>query len=212
LLVLLDDILEELLDDSLLTVGVITELHHLLLQTVEMESKVINILTWLEGQVLSLLTKFQQHGLASTVTADVCRSVGVPGLIGSPLLEKRELHLRWDCSNEGTQRPSILVVVDVAVPNCFPHVPHLEPYTHHHGPLDVVGLSEGRPPTVGTDVPNNGLDPMVTMVPVRGGRTALPVKAAISVNPAAGTSGPVWAVVAVGDTAAARPRPSGLPP
>jgi hypothetical protein len=35
------------------------------------------------------------------------------------------------------------------------------------GPLDVVGLGEGRPPAAGTDVPDNGLDPIVTMVPVR---------------------------------------------
>jgi hypothetical protein len=79
-------------------------------------------------------------------------------------------------------------------------VPHLKPYPHHRGPLDVVGLGEGRPPTVETDAPDNGLDPMVTMVPVRGGRAAPPVKAAISVNLAAGTSAPVWAAAAVGDT------------
>jgi hypothetical protein len=35
----------------------VAELHHLLQQSVEAESKVINILTWLEGQVLPLLTK-----------------------------------------------------------------------------------------------------------------------------------------------------------
>jgi hypothetical protein len=98
----------------------------------------------------------------------------------------------------------MLVVIDVAVLNCLPHVPHLEPYPHHRGPLDVVGLGEGRPSATGTDVPDNGLDPMVTMVPVRGGRAAPPVKAAISINPAAGTSAPVWAAAAIGDTAAAR--------
>jgi hypothetical protein len=98
-------------------------------------------------------------------------------------------------------------------------VPHLVPYPHHHGPLDVVGLGEGRPPAAGTDIPDNGLDPMVTMVPVRGGRATPPVKAAISVNPAAGASAPVWAVAAVRDTAAARAaarstatRPLGLSP
>jgi hypothetical protein len=85
------------------------------------------------------------------------------------------------------QWPSILVVVDVTVPNCFPHVPHLEPYTHHRDPLDIVGLGEGRPPAAGTDVPNNGLDPVVTMVPVRGGRVAPTVKIMISVNPAIAT-------------------------
>jgi hypothetical protein len=81
---------------------------------------------------------------------------------------------------------------------------HLEPYPHHRDPLDVVGLGGGRPPAAGTDVPDNGLYPMVTMVPVQGGRAAPPVKAAISVNPAAGMSAPVWAVAAIGDTAAAR--------
>jgi hypothetical protein len=45
---------------------------------------------------------------------------------------------------------------------------------------------------------------MVTMVPVRGGRAAPPVKAAISVNPAAGASAPIWATAAVGATAATR--------
>jgi hypothetical protein len=57
LLVLLGDAPEELLDGSLLTVGVIAELHHLLLQSVKTESEVINVLTWLEGQVLPLLAK-----------------------------------------------------------------------------------------------------------------------------------------------------------
>jgi hypothetical protein len=82
----------------------------------------------------------------------------------------------------------------IIVSNCLPHVPHLEPYSHHCGPLDVVGLGEGRSPAVGTDVPDNVLDPMVTMVPVRGGRAAPPVKAAISVNPTASASVPVRAV------------------
>jgi hypothetical protein len=45
LLVLLGDAPEELLDGSLLAVGVIAELHHLLLQSVETKSKVINVLT-----------------------------------------------------------------------------------------------------------------------------------------------------------------------
>jgi hypothetical protein len=43
---------------------------------------------------------------------------------------------------------------------------HLKSYPHHHGPLDVVGLGEGRPPAAETDVPDNGMDPMVTIVPV----------------------------------------------
>jgi hypothetical protein len=191
LLVLLGDAPEELLDGSLLAVGVVVELHHLLLQSVETESKVINILTWLEGQVLPLLVKCLQRGLTGAVASDACRSDGVSGLLGSPLLGKRELHLRQDCSNEGIQRSSILVVVDVVVPNCFPHVPHLELYPHHRGSLDVVGFGESRPPAAGTDVPDNSLDPMVTMVPVRGGRAAPPVKVAISVNPAVGASAPV---------------------
>jgi hypothetical protein len=150
LLVLLGDATEELLDGSLLIVGVVTELHHLLQQSVETESKVINVLTWLEGQVLPLLAKCLQRGLAGAVAADACHSDGVPGLLGSPLLGKRELHLGQDDSNEGIQHPPILVVVDVAIPNCFLHVPHLEPYPHHHDPLDVVGVGEGRPPNVGT--------------------------------------------------------------
>jgi hypothetical protein len=164
LLVLLEDAPEELLDGSLLIVGVITELHHLLLQSVETESKVINVLTCLECQVLPLLTKCLQRCLAGAITIDACRNDGVSGLFGSPLLEKRELHFGRDCSNEGIQRPSILIVVVVVVPNYFPHVPHLEPYPHHRDPLDVVGLGEGRPPTAGTDVPDSGLDPMVTML------------------------------------------------
>jgi hypothetical protein len=93
LLVLLGDAPEELQDGSLLAVGVVAELHHLLLQSVETESKVINVLTWLEGQVLSLLTKCLQHGLAGVVAANACRSDGVPGFLDSPLLEKRELYL-----------------------------------------------------------------------------------------------------------------------
>jgi hypothetical protein len=75
-------------------------------------------------------------------------------------------------------------------------MPHLEPYSHHRGPLDVVGLGEGRPSAAGTDIPDNDLYPMVTMVPVRGGRVALPVKAVISINPTAYASVPVWAAAA----------------
>jgi hypothetical protein len=56
------------------------------------------------------------------------------------------------------------------------------------------------PPTAGTDIPDNGLDSMITMVPVWGGRVVTPVKAAISVNPAAGASTPVWATAAVRGT------------
>jgi hypothetical protein len=72
-------------------------------------------------------------------------------------------------------------------------VPHLESYPHQRGPLDVVGLGEGRSPAAGTNVPDNGLDHMVIMVPIRGGRVAPAIKAAISVNPAAGASAPVRA-------------------
>jgi hypothetical protein len=209
LLVLLGDAAEELLNNYLFIVGVIAILHHLLQQSVEAESKVINVLTWLEGHILPLLAKCLQCGLAGAVAADACCSDGIPDLLGSPLLGKQELHLGRDCSNEGIKRPSILVVVDVAVPNCLPHVPHLEPYPHHHSPLDIVGLGEGRPPTARANVPDNSLDPVVTMAPVWGGRAALPVKAAISVDPAAvagsaaaacvptriaaGASTPVWA-------------------
>jgi hypothetical protein len=112
----------------------------------------------------------------------------VPGLPDSPLPRKRELHLGQERSNEGIQRPLILIVIDVTVPNCLPHVPHLEPYPHHYGPLDVVGLGEGRPPAARTNVPDNGLVPMV---PVQGGRVAPPVKVVISVNPAVGAFAPV---------------------
>jgi hypothetical protein len=52
--------------------------------------------------------------------------------------------------------------------------------------------------------PDNGLDPMVTMVPVRGGRAAPPVKAPISINPTADAFASVWATAAVGGTAATR--------
>jgi hypothetical protein len=45
MLVFLGDAPEELLDGSLLVVGVVAELHHLLLQSVKTESKVINVLT-----------------------------------------------------------------------------------------------------------------------------------------------------------------------
>jgi hypothetical protein len=154
-----------------------------------MASKVINVLTWLEGQVLPLLAKCLQCGLGGAIATDACRSYGIPGLLGSLLLRKR---------------PSILVIVDIAIPNCSSHVPHLELYPHHHGPLDVVGLREGSPPNAGTDIPDNGLDPTVTMVPVLGGRAAPPVKATISVDPAAGASVPVWAVVIIRGTTTMR--------
>jgi hypothetical protein len=55
-------------------------------------------------------------------------------------------------------------------------VPHLEPYPHHRCPLNVVGLGKGRPPTARTDVTDNGLDSMVSMVPVQGGRATPPIK------------------------------------
>jgi hypothetical protein len=80
--------MKELLDGSLLIVGVIAELHHLLQQSVETESKVINVLTWLEGQVLPLLAKCLRCGLAGAVAIDACRGDGVPGLLGSLLFEK----------------------------------------------------------------------------------------------------------------------------
>jgi hypothetical protein len=75
-------------------------------------------------------------------------------------------------------------------------VPHLEPYPHHCAPLDVVGLGEGRLSTARIDVPDNDLDPMVTMLPVRGGRASPPIKTAISVNPAASAFVPFWAATA----------------
>jgi hypothetical protein len=159
--------------------------------------------------------------LRRAVAVDACHSDGVPDLLDSLLLGKRELHLGRDCSNKGIQRPSIFVVVDVVILNCFPHVPHLEPYPHQRVPLDVVGLGECRPPTADTDVPDNGMNPMVTMVPVWGGKATPPIKTVISVDPAAGTSMPVWVVATVGGTDTAHappgappthPRPFGLPP
>jgi hypothetical protein len=78
-LVLLGDAAKELLNSSLLVVGVIAVLHNLLQQSVEAESKVINVLTWLEGQILPLLAKCLQCGLAGAIATDACRSDGVPG-------------------------------------------------------------------------------------------------------------------------------------
>jgi hypothetical protein len=82
-------------------------------------------------------------------------------------------------------------------------VSHLESYHYHRDPLDVVGLGEDRSPNTGTDVPDNGLYPAVTMVPDRGGRAARTIKIAISVDLAIGASAPVWAAVAIGGTTAA---------
>ena len=143
---------EELLDSSLLVVGVVAKLHHFLQRSVETESKIINVLAWLEGQVLPLLAELLQCGLAGAIAADACCSNGVPSLLGSPLAGKRELHLGQDCSDEGIQCPLILVVVDVAVPDCLPHVQHLKSHLHHRSPLNIVGLGEGRPPTTKANV------------------------------------------------------------
>jgi hypothetical protein len=74
---------------SLLVVGVIAKLHHLLQQSVETESKEINVIIWLEGQVFPLLAKCMQCGLAGAVAVDACRSDDIPSLLGSPLLGKR---------------------------------------------------------------------------------------------------------------------------
>jgi hypothetical protein len=52
LLVLLGDAAKELFDSSFLVIVALAELHQFLQQSVEMESKVINVLTWLEGQAL----------------------------------------------------------------------------------------------------------------------------------------------------------------
>ena len=49
-------------------------------------------------------------------------------------------------------------MVDVAVLDCLPHAPHLEPDLHDPGPLDVVGFSEGRPPNTGTNIPDHSPD------------------------------------------------------
>jgi hypothetical protein len=74
----------------------------------------------------------------------------------------------------------------------------MESYSHHRGPLDVVSFGQCKPPAAEIDVPDNDMDPMVTMVPVRGGRAAPHVKAVISVNPVADASAPVWAAAARG--------------
>jgi hypothetical protein len=98
-------------------------------------------------------------------------------------------------------------------------VANLEPYPHHRGPLDVVGLGKGKPPTATTDVHDNNLDTGVTMVPIRGGRAATPIEAgspstrllpsgappvvatiSVDLTPAAGSiadvSTPVWVAAA----------------
>jgi hypothetical protein len=59
-------------------------------------------------------------------------------------------------------------------------VPHLEPDLNDCGPLNVVGLGEGRPPAI----PDDGRDPVVTLVPVWGEGAAPPVRGALSVAPA----------------------------
>jgi hypothetical protein len=88
LLVLLRGTTEKLLYGSLLVVGVVAELHQLLHQGVEAEGEVVDVLTRLESQVLPLLTERLQCGLAGAVTADACRSDGVPSLLGSLLLRE----------------------------------------------------------------------------------------------------------------------------
>jgi hypothetical protein len=87
LLLLLRDAPEELLDGSLLAVGVIAELHQLLLHSVEMKSKVINVLTWIEDQVLPLLVKCLQRGLVSAVAADACHDNGSQASLAVCFLE-----------------------------------------------------------------------------------------------------------------------------
>jgi hypothetical protein len=179
LLVLRGSATKELLDSSFLIVGGIIELHQLLPQGVETEGEVIKVLTRLECQVLPLLAKCLQCGLAGAVAADACRSDGVPGLLGSLLLCERELHLGRDCSNEGVHRPSILIEIEVAVVDRLPQVPHLEPDPHDRGPLDIVGLGEGRPPTI----PDDSLDSVMALAPVWGEGVTPPVRDALSVEP-----------------------------
>ena len=166
--VLLRDVAVELLDSSLLAIGVIAKLHHFLQQSVETESKIINVLTWLEGQVLLLLAELLQYGLAGAIAADACCSNGVPSFLGSPLAGKRELHLGRDCSDEGIRCLSILVEVDVVVPDYLPHVQHLKSHLHRRSPLNIVGLGEDRLPTTRANIPDNSLVPVVATVPVRG--------------------------------------------
>src|SRR3954471_1859035 len=178
-----------LLDSSLLVVGVIAELHHLLQESIETESKVIHVLTWLEGQVLPLLAKSLQGGLAGAVAAYAGCSDGVPSLLGSPLVGKRELHFGRDCSDEGGQRASILMVVDVAMLDRLPHVPHLEPDPHDRGPLDVVGFGEGRPPRTGTNFPDHSPDPVEAVVLV------VPAAAAAAVHASSGRASAMRASV-----------------
>jgi hypothetical protein len=66
--------MEELLDSSLLVIGFIVELHHLLQQSVETRAK-------LSTSSPGLKVRFS-HSLRSA------RNDGVPGLLGSPLLGK----------------------------------------------------------------------------------------------------------------------------
>ena len=93
--------------------------------------------------------------------------------------------------------PSILIVVDVAVPDCLPHMPHLKLHLHDCGPLDVVGLGEGGPPTAGTDVPDHRLEGVVAggaaaRTPARSAATTLRA-AARGAASAAGCAAP-WTV------------------
>lgn len=76
--VLLGNDKEEPLDGSLLVDGVVVIPHHLLRYDGEPKSKVIDVLTQLESQVLTLLAQLLQHGFAGVVAADACHSNGVP--------------------------------------------------------------------------------------------------------------------------------------
>jgi hypothetical protein len=62
------------------------------------------------------------------------------------------------------QRPSILMVVDIAVQDRLPHVSHLEPDPHDRRPLDVVGFREGRPPGTRANVRDQSPDPIEAAV------------------------------------------------
>jgi hypothetical protein len=106
---------EELLDSSLLVDVVVTVPCQLLHQGVEAESKVVDVLTWLESRVLPLLTQLLKRGLAGAVAADACRGDGILGILGGPLVRERGVHLlRRNSSKKRLQRPPILVEVGVA--------------------------------------------------------------------------------------------------
>jgi hypothetical protein len=73
---------EELGNSSLLSDVIVTVLLHLLPQSVEAESKVVDVLSRLESQAIPLQSKLVQRGLVNMITTDPSRSDGVPSVLG----------------------------------------------------------------------------------------------------------------------------------